>query len=158
MPSASQPLTPAVGEPRTTWMRISVTMALLVTVASPAWPHADDGFPLSTYPMFSYPRASTSLVETVVGVDAEGRQAPLTPSLVGGTSQVKQALSTTRRAINEGHADALCREVAARVARDERRASTVAIEVVRERWHADDAGRPGATPAERRVYAHCEVP
>lgn len=139
-------------------MRLSVTALLLVAVWMPARPGAEDGFPFSTYPMFGYARTERSVIETVVGVEADGRRRPLTPWHIAGTTRAKQALATARAAIRRGTAADLCRDVAARIAERPLPADLVSVEVVSDTWRALDVIEPGAGPLERQVHARCEVP
>jgi len=142
----------------TAWRRIGLTALLVALVWWPARPGAEDDFPLSTYPMFGHVRASSSPVRTVLGVRADGRRVPLTPVLVGGTANGKQALSTALNAVRLGRTEALCDAVARRVAAAPPQPPVVALEVVTDVWDTLGALEPGAAPRERRVHARCEVP
>lgn len=139
------------------WARLSLTVAVVGAVLAPAIPGSSDGFPLSTYPMFGYARAPVTVIETALGVTADGRRVPLRPWHIGGTGQAKYALSTARAAISQGDAPRLCTEVAARVAERPPRPDLSAIEIVRERWATDDAVAP-RLPSARRTFARCPVP
>lgn len=150
----SSPLT----SPAVAWRRIGLTGLLIALVWWPARPGAEDDFPLSTYPMFGHVRASSSPVRTVLGVRADGRRVPLTPALVGGTANAKQALATALNAVRLGHTEALCDTVARRVAASAPQPPLIALEVVTDVWDTLGALEPGATPSERRVHARCEVP
>ena len=140
------------------WWRAVVTLAVLGAVWWPARPGGRDGFPLSSYPMFGYARRPTSVVETVLGVTADGRRVPLSPERLAGVSQPKLALERVREAIVRGRADALCRDVARRVsettAAHER---PVALEVVTDTWDTLEGLAPGAAPRTRVVHERCEV-
>jgi hypothetical protein len=139
------------------WVRLAVTIAVLGAVWWPARPGGSDGFPLSSYPMFGYARAPTSVVDTVLGVGADGRRRPLSPELLAGVSQPKLALERIRDAIRHERADALCKEVAARVALLPAEGRPVALEVVSDRWDTLEGLEPGAEPKRRVVHQRCEV-
>ena len=97
---------------------LGVTALVALIVLWPVLAHPDtDGFPLSTYPMFSTRRPSAAAFATVVGVDGAGRSHWLTPTLVNGTREVVQAAAVVQRQVADGRADQLCAEVAERVAR-----------------------------------------
>lgn len=139
------------------WWRAVVTLAVLGAVWWPARPGGEDGFPLSSYPMFAQARPPTSVVETVLGVDANGRRRPLSPALLAGVRQPKLALERVREAIRRGRAGVLCEDVARRVLElpaDER---PVALEVVTETWSTLEALEPGSKPQRRIVHQRCEV-
>jgi hypothetical protein len=73
-----------------------------------------DGFPLSTYPMFSEHRErELTLVHAVATFDGGDRK-PLPPRLLG-TEEVLQARSLLRRSVEAGEAAELCARVAQRL-------------------------------------------
>lgn len=140
--------------------RVVVTLAVLGAVWWPARPGGHDGFPFSSYPMFGYARPSTSVVDTVLGVGADGERLPLSPELLAGVSQPKLALERVRDEIRRERAAALCRDVAQRVSAKDLPASErpVALEVVTETWDTLEGLEPGAEPRARIVHERCEVP
>lgn len=79
-----------------------------------------DSFPLSNYPMFSEPRDRAAVVG-VIGVTVDDTRRGLPPDVVAN-GEFMQAAGTVGQAIRRGPAalNALCAEVAARVARDPR--------------------------------------
>lgn len=135
-----------------------VTAVVLGAVWWPARPGGRDGFPLSTYPMFGYARAPTSRVDTVLGVGDDGQRRPLSPELVGGVTHPKLALRRVMEAVAERRTDALCRDVAQRVAARPPARRPHALEVVTDTWDTLHALEPGAEPRTRVVHARCEVP
>lgn len=139
------------------WWRVVVTVAVLVAVWWPARPGGRDGFPLSSYPMFGYARPSTSEVDTVLGVGADGERRPLSPELLAGVSQPKLALERVRDAIRNERAGALCKEVARRVGERAASERLVALEVVTDTWDTIEGLEPGAQPRARIVHERCEV-
>lgn len=138
--------------------RLLLTGLVLAAVWWPARPGAEDDFPLSTYPMFGSLRGRVSPVRTVLGVRADGRRVPLSPEVVGGTGNPKQALAIVIDAVRLGRTDALCRRVARRVAATPLEPPVVALEVVTDTWDNLEALEPGAEPRRRRVHARCGVP
>lgn len=139
------------------WGRAVVTLAVLGAVWWPARPGGEDGFPLSSYPMFAQARPPTSVVETVLGVGANGRRQPLSPGLLAGVRQPKLALERVREAIRRGRADALCEDVARRVRELPAGERPVALEVVTETWDTLEGLEAGAKPRRRVVHRRCEV-
>ena len=132
--------------------------ALLVCVGAVVlWPalqpHRGDGFPLSTYPMFSRDSGSVVAITTVVGVDARGHEHRLDPRVIGGGDEVMLAAEAARIAARDGSAAEYCTEVADRV----RDPDLVTVEVrteVRDAVADVDGERP---PQDMRVHARCEV-
>jgi hypothetical protein len=130
-----------------------VTAVVALAVLAPAvWPHASDGFPISTYPMFTADRGRVIGLDTVV-LERGGRHERLSPALIGGTDEVVLASATVSGAIAGGATAVarLCREVAGRLDRDG------TVEVVTEVYDTIDLLRQGAAPAQRRVHGTCEA-
>jgi hypothetical protein len=93
----------------------SISIALLGATLSPlARDPADDGFPLSTYPMFASPREVVQTIDYAIGETATGERRVLSPELVG-TREVLQAYAVIAGAVARGEAAALCRAIARRV-------------------------------------------
>lgn len=80
----------------------------------------DDGYPLSTYPMFAFRRPTKLTMDYAVGVTASGERRWLRPRFVG-SSEVLQARATIERAMHGGAKAqaALCDQIAKRVAADD---------------------------------------
>ena len=107
-----------------------VSVALIVITASPVRRDPrDDGFPLSTYPMFAWKRPTQLTLDYALGVTATGDRRYLTPRLVG-SSEVLQALAVIQRARATRSLPALCRAIAARVAADADYRYVVALRIV----------------------------
>lgn len=129
---------------------VAVTVPGVRTLASPGSP---DGFPLSTYPMFTRDPGREVEQPTVVAVSPGGDVERLSPGTIAGTDQVIQAGVAVRRAVAGGPAATarLCAEVAGRVTGP----ATVAVVVERHdvvAWSAGDR-----EPIERRTVADCEA-
>ncbi len=135
---------------RTRWV---VTVAVALAVLAPAvLPGGADGFPISTYPMFTSDRGRVVALDTVVLVDGDGRHR-LSPEVIGGTDEIVLAAVVVSDAIDGGTVtlDRLCREVVARVDR----AGTV--EVVTERHDAVALLQRDEPPLEVEVHHRCEA-
>jgi len=120
----------------------------------------DDGYPLSTYPMFSNRRGRTNAVTSAIAIAADRSEVKVPPYYVAN-AETMQAFYTLARAVRAGdEASAqLCHAIASRLpqARDQALARAVRVEVVTESVDAIDylAGR--AQPFDRRVHASCPV-
>jgi hypothetical protein len=135
---------------RTRWL---VTLAVGAVVVAPAvWPHASDGFPLSTYPMFTSERGRVVAIDTVVLVDGE-RTERLSPELIAGTDEPVLASATVTRAIVGGLSslDLLCHEVADRLD-DDRHGE---VQVVTETYDTIELLRHDAPPQQTIVHGRC---
>ena len=109
------------GSPRrrlTRWAAASVTVAMVVIVASPAFRQPPkDSFPLSTFPMFSFLIDPVVSIDYAVGIDSAGNDVTLDPATIAGTDEVIVAGSIVAQAVKSGpeDLDALCRAAASRV-------------------------------------------
>ena len=112
-----------------------------------------DGFPLSTYPMFSYDRGRIADIDTAVGIDSSGTTRRLSPELIAGGSEVIHAAATVSKSISRGDTLELCNEIAARA----RGRDLVSIEVVTERYDVIDWFADDEQPLNVTVHARCEV-
>jgi hypothetical protein len=133
-----------------------VGLGVVVLAALPALSRAeDDGYPLSTYPMFARPlsRATVYFVERVDGK----RSRRLTPEQVSG-HEVMQSFKTLRRAADGGPeaVRTVCRAIAERLARADPRRQRVALEVVAARFDPVAYFTSGAPPEDRTVLARCK--
>ena len=163
-------LVEVVPVPARRWVALATALLVALVVCWPVLAHPDrDGFPLSTYPMFSSRRTTTEPLSTVVGIDAGGAQHWLDPWLLNGTREVVQAAVVVSSEINAGEADRLCAEVAARVdvrqgdrPLDDRAGDAgdrlVRLEVVTVRYDAIGWFDGRRQPLDRTVHASCPVP
>jgi len=93
-----------------------ISLALLAATLAPlARDPLDDGFPLSTYPMFAFPRATVQTFDYVIGETAAGDRRAIAPELVG-SHEVLQARAVIESAVGGGPDAllALCRAIARR--------------------------------------------
>lgn len=109
-----------------------VSIALIGATLSPLLrdPY-DDGFPLSTYPMFASERPTSLTFHYALGEGRAGERVTLTPGLVG-TGEVLQAMRVLDRAVSGGRAEMakLCDAIARRVAADSEVAHVASIRIV----------------------------
>jgi hypothetical protein len=118
----------------------------------------DDGFPLSTFPMFAAPRSPLLEMSYARGVTRDGRLRTLSPDHLG-TGEVLQAFALLQRAVEGGDRDraALCTAIAARVARDAAYRDVVAIRLVSATQDAVRYLADGGLGSEA-TRASCELP
>lgn len=132
-----------------------VSVAAILVVLLPAWLERDS-YPLSTYPMFSYRRDRVAVIDTAVGFETDGRRVRLTPTIIAGGSEVIHAAVAVSTAIEQGDADALCHEIAARATA--RRPALVRIQIVSETHDVVTYFAGDPTPRSSVVHATCEMP
>jgi hypothetical protein len=109
-----------------------VSIALVTAVASAVVRDPlDDGFPISTYPMFAQPRTTRLELAYALGVTRDGRTRSLRSQVVG-TSELLQAAAIYDDAVHGGAPTLarLCGSIAATVARDPAYAELVAVRIV----------------------------
>jgi hypothetical protein len=131
-----------------------VSVLAVAAVLSPAL-HERDGYPLSTYPMFSRDRGQVAVIDTAVGRDSAGGRHRLNPSLISGGIEVIRAAATVSRSIRVGDTAALCAEIATRA---RGRAELARIEIVSETHDVVDYFAVSKEPLAVQVHATCEVP
>lgn len=133
--------------------------ALIAAVLSPlARAPDDDGFPLSTYPMFARARPTVLTMSYPLGVTADGGRRYLSPELIG-TGEVLQAGAIVERAAARGAAAllALCEVIARRVAASPAHGEVAAIRIVTGTHDAVELlARDQRGPEIAR--ARCDVP
>jgi hypothetical protein len=138
--------------------RILVTAGVMGALAAPVVLDRD-GFPLSTYPMYSGVRGQSVTFATAQAVDATGVASNLTLDIVGDSDDPLIVAGELRDAIRDGRAPQRCDEIARRAAAWRGLpADTATIEVVTER--RDVVAQVSGSPSliERTVHASCEVP
>lgn len=139
------------------------TSALLLgATAYPAFlPPRQDGFPLSTYPMFTTAKPARVAVMSALALGDHEFEVTLAPSYVAN-AEAMQALSTLRKSVAAGRRSAreLCEQIAARVAAkaepelaDARHVALVTQEHDSVRFLSGDTA-----PLSRKVHVRCRVP
>lgn len=133
------------------WLTCSFALLIaLATLAPILGPPEDDGFPLSTYPMFSRPRAQVTSLSTAVGYRTDGERLELSPTVIGGTREVIQASTTVAQEIAAGTGDRFCREVLDRAPQD-----VATVEIVTETYDVVAYFDGTTEPQQRAVHARC---
>ncbi len=118
-----------------------------------------DGFPLTTYPMYSGAMGTTSRVRTLLGITASGEQELLSPALIAGDPSVILAVRTTTGASSPERRRALCTTVAGRVAADpDLRDRYVEVLFLTERYDAEAYFLGADMPEAIKIHARCPVP
>jgi hypothetical protein len=118
------------------WWRLggwTVTSTIVMAMLSPLLPGRGDGFPISSYPMFSARRDNTS-VTLVVAVERSGDgELDVLPTEATGHRQLTQAVRALKEAVADGgdRPQRLCEEIAVWVDRSgDGRAGEVGIVTV----------------------------
>jgi hypothetical protein len=109
-----------------------VSVALVAAVLSAVLRDPlDDGFPISTYPMFAVPRSTRIDLVYALGVAREGSARALPPEVVG-TGEVLQAAAIYDDAMQGGgtRLGPLCTSIAATVAADPAFADLASVRIV----------------------------
>lgn len=99
--------------------RATLSVVALVVLLSPVVTDRDS-FPLSTYPMYAHDRDDTARFLTAEGVTRNGDRARLSLGSIADTDDPLVAQGRLRDAARRGELDAICVEVAARVAQVDR--------------------------------------
>jgi hypothetical protein len=91
----------------------------------------DDGFPLSTYPMFAFTRPTKLTMSYAIGETADRTRHYLAPGIIGST-EVLQARAILQHAVARGGAElaSLCARIAARVGEHAEHADITTIRIL----------------------------
>ena len=137
--------------------RILITAGVAVALLAPVALDRD-GFPLSTYPMYSRARGDAVTFATAQAVDADGVTSALTLGVIGDSDDPLIVAGELRDAIRDGRADERCEEIARRAARwSGLPTDSVTIEVVTERHDVVAQVEGDESVLDRTVHAACEV-
>ncbi len=134
----------------------------LVLIGAVMWPAVrtppQDSFPLSTFPMFSRKRPAEVLIDHVVAVDDRGVAQVVPPQLVAGADvlQTKVAIAHAVRSGGAGR-QRLCREVAARLAKEPDWRHAKRVEIRRDRFAVLKYFSDSREPIHSQVYVRCKV-
>lgn len=138
-------------------VRILVTAGLIGALVAPVI-RDRDGFPLSTYPMYSRSRGDAVTFATAQAIDGDGDVSTLTLGVIGDSDDPLIVAGELRDAIRDDRADQRCAEIAQRAQRwDGLPADATSIEVVTERHDVVARVKGGDSLLERTVHASCEV-
>jgi hypothetical protein len=117
-----------------------------------------DGFPLSTYPMYSRARGDEVTFATAQAVDSSGTTSTLSLDIIGASDDPLIVAGELRDAIRDGRAEQRCEEIAERAAQSSGLPSgRITIEVVTERHDVVAQVEGAASLLERTVHASCAV-
>jgi hypothetical protein len=132
-------------------------VALVVAVASPVLRDPDDdGYPLSTYPMFAHDRGRTVTLAYAIGMTSAGERRVLEPELVG-THEVLQAVMVIDGAVASHEVEPLCQRIAVAVAADPDHADIDSVRIVLG-THDAVALVVDGTLGPELDYTRCQVP
>ena len=138
--------------------RILITAGLVAALVAPVLVDRD-GFPLSTYPMYSRTRGDAVTFATAQAVDGAGERTTLTLAVIGDSDDPLIVAGELRDAIRDGRAAQRCEEIARRAATwGDRPVGADTIEVVTERHDVVARVTGGVSLRDRAVHASCEVP
>lgn len=137
--------------------RLLITVGMVAALVAPVVLDRD-GFPLSTYPMYSRTRGDAVTFATAQAVDADGSVSTLTLGIIGDSDDPLIVAGELRDAIRAGRADQRCEEIAARAnGWDGLPPDAATIEVVTERRDVIAQVEGAPSLLERTVHASCEV-
>ena len=118
-----------------------------------------DGFPLSTYPMYSRSRGDAVTFATAQAVDGAGGITTLTLSVIGDSDDPLIVAGELRDAIRDDRAQQRCDEIARRAAAWQGLPDGVErIDVVTERHDVVAQVEGAPSLLDRTVHASCVVP
>lgn len=139
-------------------VRILITAGVVGALMAPVVLDRD-GYPLSTYPMYSRSRANAVTFATAQAVDANGVTSTLTLGVIGDSDDPLIVAGELRDAIRDGRAGERCEEISERAAVWSGGLPTEisSIEVVTERHDVVVRVEGGQSLVERTVHASCEV-
>lgn len=144
--------------------RVWAYLVSAVLLGATAWPAfrapSEDGFPLSTYPMFASRRGRVHEVVSARAVAADGSWVRVPPVFIAN-AETMQAIRTLSQAVRRGEAESLqlCAAIAGRLpdANDSALSRALRVELVTEQVDAIEylAGR--ARAESTHVHARCAV-
>ncbi|HKY36210.1 MAG TPA: hypothetical protein VJN18_09745 [Polyangiaceae bacterium] len=133
-------------------------LGLVLVAASPMLQSPlDDGFPLSTFPMFAEPLAEP-MFYSAEGVRPDRSEIMVPPEIIanGAAMQAVQTLQTAhaqgRKALRQ-----LCERIAKRVPQEPKLRGMQRVEIVSTRYDPIAYFVSGPTPSERHVLHKCRV-
>ncbi len=118
-----------------------------------------DGFPLSTYPMYSQVRGEEVTLATARAVGRDNSVSRLTLGVIGDSDDPLIVAGELRDAIRDGRAKQRCVDIAERAAQwSGLPPDATTIEVVIERHDVVAQVEGNDSLVDRTVHARCEVP
>jgi hypothetical protein len=132
-------------------------LGMVALVAAPGFGDpADDGYPLSTYPMFARPRGKP-LLSFVEGL-TDSAPVRLPPEVVAH-NEIMQAAATVKRAVRAGPEalEQLCTRIAADVSLAPEYTRVHALRIVSARFDPVRYFTEGPAPEERQEHYRCPV-
>lgn len=138
--------------------RILITAGVVGALVAPVVIDRD-GFPFSTYPMYSSARDEEVTFATAQAVETNGNASTLSLGIIGDSDDPLVVAGELRDAIRTGRADQRCTEIASRAAGwSGLPPGAVRIEVVTERREVVAQVEGTESLLERTIHASCEVP
>jgi hypothetical protein len=138
--------------------RILITAGVIGALVAPVVAD-NDGFPLSTYPMYSRARGDAVTFATAQAVDPDGEVSTLTLAVIGDSDDPLIVAGELRDAIRGDRALERCNEIAQRASEWSGLAlGATTVEVVTERHDVVVQVEGGDSLLDRTVHASCEVP
>ena len=138
--------------------RILITAGVVGALVAPVVLDRD-GFPLSTYPMYSRTRGDAVTFATAQAVDGDGTSTTLTLGVIGDSDDPLIVAGELRDAIRDGRAQQRCVEIALRASEwDGLPPDATTIDVVTERHDVIAQVEGDPSLLERTVHASCVVP
>ena len=152
-----------VGLRRRVWSA-GVIVTVLGSVLWPlTWPVDRDSFPLSNYPMFAWPRLTTSCtLAAIYAADGSSRRERLPPKALGRAKSLTAALDANKQLelLLLGDPDRLqpfCQRIAANVAGDPELRWVRHIEIVRDEYDSLAYHAGAREPTRTITFATCAV-
>jgi hypothetical protein len=139
----------------------AVSALMLGAVLQPLWRDPEnDGFPLSTYPMFARDRQRLASIDVALALGPGGAETAIPPPLVG-SQETMQAVRILGKSVRAGPVEArkLCHAIAARVAHSQRPELREAnqIALVRQTVDVIDYARGDHAADQREEVVRCPV-
>ena len=117
----------------------------------------DDGFPLSTYPMFANDKGREAAVTSAIAV-GDDFEAPVPPSFVAN-AEAMQALVTLKKTVRAGRKASrrLCERIAGRVTGVSEFAAADHVALVTRRFDSIEYLAGAARPIAEREHVRCPI-
>jgi hypothetical protein len=133
-------------------------LGVVLVAASPMLRHPqDDGFPLSTFPMFAEPLEQPAFY-SAEGIRRDRSRVMVPPEIIANGAAM-QAVQTLQGAHAQGRKALapLCERIAKQVPQDPKLREVLRVEIVRARYDPIAYFVSGPAPADRDVLYKCRV-